>query len=108
MVYPTNVLHLATESSNKNHSAVFPVALPKWFIKLFTEPGDVVLDPFIGSGSTAVAAVELGRRYVGIDTSSEFVELSNRRIDETQVKIPFLAERPASEYAVAEVQGSKE
>lgn len=106
MVYPTNVLHLATESSNKNHSAVFPVALPRWFIKLFTEPGDVVLDPFIGSGSTAVAAVELARHYVGIDTNSEYVELSNRRIDETQVKIPLLAERPASEYAVAEVQGS--
>ena len=48
MVYPNNVLHMATESSNKNHSAVFPVALPTWFIKLFTQPGDVVLDPFWG------------------------------------------------------------
>ena len=98
MVYPTNVLHLATESSNKNHSAVFPVALPRWFIKLFTEPGDVVLDPFIGSGSTAVAAVELARRYVGIDTNAEYVELSNRRIDETQVKLPAIAESAPGEY----------
>ena len=53
--YPTNVLHLATECSNRGHSASFPVALPTWFIKLFTEEGDVVLDPFVGSGTTAVA-----------------------------------------------------
>ena len=98
MVYPTNVLHLATESSNKNHSATFPVALPRWFIRLFTEPGDVVLDPFIGSGSTAVAAIELSRQYLGIDTNSEFVALSRQRLDETQVKIPSLAERQAVEY----------
>ncbi len=102
MVYPTNVLHLATESSNQNHSAAFPVALPSWFIKLFTEPGDVVLDPFIGSGSTAVAAVELGRQYLGIDTNNDFVELSRRRTDETQVKIPALAERPTREYGEVE------
>ncbi|HUT68500.1 MAG TPA: site-specific DNA-methyltransferase, partial [Dehalococcoidales bacterium] len=54
-VYPTNVLHLATECANRNHSAAFPISLPVWFIKLFTEPGDVVLDPFIGSGTTALA-----------------------------------------------------
>ena len=45
LVYPTNVLHLATECANRNHSAAFPVALPEWFIRLFTQPGDVVLDP---------------------------------------------------------------
>ena len=105
MVYPTNVLHLATESSNKNHSATFPVALPRWFIRLFTEPGDVVLDPFVGSGSTAVAAIELGRQYLGIDTVSEFVELSRERLDETQIKIPSLAERPAPQYEA--VNGGK-
>ena len=50
MAYPTNVLHLATECSNKDHSAVFPEALPEWFINLFTEENDCVLDPFMGSG----------------------------------------------------------
>ena len=48
-VYPTNVLYLATECYNRNHSAVFPVELPEWFIRLFTDPGDLVLDPFMGS-----------------------------------------------------------
>lgn len=41
MVYPSNVLHLATESSNKNHSATFPLSLPSWFIKLFTKENDI-------------------------------------------------------------------
>ncbi len=48
MAYPTNVLHLATECNNKNHSAAFPEGLPQWFIKLFTKEGDTVLDPFMG------------------------------------------------------------
>lgn len=66
-VYPTNVLHLATECSNRNHCATFPISLPAWFIKLFTEQGDVVLDPFIGSGTTALACVQLGRHFIGIE-----------------------------------------
>ena len=66
-VYPTNVLHLATECSNRNHSATFPISLPAWFIKLFTEQGDMVLDPFIGSGTTALACVQLERRFIGIE-----------------------------------------
>ena len=66
MAYPTNVLHLATESSNKNHSAAFPIELPKWFIKLFSEEGDLILDPFVGSGTSAVAAKMLNRHYLGL------------------------------------------
>ena len=54
--YPSNVLHLATETDNRNHSATFPRALPEWFIKLFTKEGDWVLDPFVGSGTTCEVA----------------------------------------------------
>lgn len=79
-VYLTNVLHMATESANKNHSAVFPVALPEWFIKLFTQAGDVVLDPFLGSGTTAVAAIQQGRQYVGIEMNPEYCQLAQERI----------------------------
>lgn len=66
-VYPSNVLHLASECGNKNHSAAFPDSLPEWFIKLFTKEGDWVLDPFVGSGTTTNVAERLGRNSIGID-----------------------------------------
>jgi len=100
MVYPTNVLHLATETGNKNHSAVFPRDLPAWFIRLFTKPGDIVLDPFVGSGTTALAALQLGRHFVGIDINNEYVELSNERISETQLRFPAIAEKK-EKYSVS-------
>ncbi len=79
-VYPANVLHFGTECGNKDHSAAFPIALPEWFIRLFTKPGDLVLDPFIGSGTTAVAAKSLDRHYLGIDISSKYVKLSEKAV----------------------------
>ena len=93
MVYPNNVIHMATESSNKSHSAVFPVSLPAWFIRLFTQPGDVVLDPFIGSGTTAAAAVTLGRRFVGIDVNPDYVELSRERLRDLQTRFSAMKEK---------------
>jgi DNA modification methylase len=94
MVYPTNVLHMATECANRNHSATFPVALPAWFIKLFTQPDGIVLDPFMGSGTTLLAAVELGRPYVGIDINQEYIELAKKRTSQKQIPLPNLAETP--------------
>ncbi len=79
-VYPTNVLHLATETSNRNHSAAFPLALPEWFIKLFTQEDDVVLDPFLGVGTTAIAAKQLGRQYIGIEINEEYCELAETEL----------------------------
>ena len=78
--YLTNVLHMATECSNRNHSAVFPVDLPMWFIRLFTQEDDVVLDPFVGSGTTAIACVRTGRHFVGIELKSEYAELARQGI----------------------------
>lgn len=78
--YPTNVLHLATECANKQHSAAFPESLPAWFIKLFTKTGDLVLDPFLGSGTTVVASIELQRHYIGIDRNKDYINLSLSRI----------------------------
>lgn len=80
MVYPSNVLYMATECYNRQHSAVFPIALPQWFIKLFTKPGDIVLDPFNGSGTTCVAAKQLQRDYVGIDISQEYCQIAVDRL----------------------------
>jgi DNA modification methylase len=81
MVYPTNVVSLPTESSNKKHSAVFPLSLPTWFIKLFTKQGDMVLDPFLGSGTTCIAAMNLDRNSIGIEISDEYYKLSQDRIN---------------------------
>jgi len=83
-VYPTNVLHLATECSNKNHSAVFPESLPEWFIKLFTEEGDTVLDPFMGSGTTLRVAKRLRRNSIGIDIVPEYYEMVKKEIKECE------------------------
>lgn len=75
LAYPTNVLHLATECNNKNHSAAFPEELPEWFIKLFTKENDTVLDPFMGSGTTLIVAKRMYRNSVGIDIMPEYCEM---------------------------------
>lgn len=72
LAYPTNVLHLATECANRSHSATFPKPLPTWFIQLFTDPGDTVLDPFLGSGTTAFAAMDLGRYAIGVEINPDY------------------------------------
>ncbi len=81
-VNPSNIIVLATESSNKGHSAAFPERLPAWFIRLFTRKGDTVLDPFAGSGTTPVAAVKLGRHYLGIEKYRPYHKLAKQRITE--------------------------
>ena len=87
MAYPTNVLHLPTECTNKNHSAAFPRALPEWFIRLFTDLGDWVLDPFVGSGTTLEAAKLLGRNAVGIDVIAEYCRMARENIIGSQCQL---------------------
>lgn len=83
-VYPSNVLFLATECSYKDHSAPFPLELPEWFIKLFTKEGDIILDPFVGSGTSVIAAAKLGRNYLGIDILENYCRIAKNKLD----KIP--------------------
>jgi site-specific DNA-methyltransferase (adenine-specific) len=82
-VYPDNVLWIGTESHNRHHCAVFPKKLPAWFIQLFTQPEDTVLDPFIGSGTTALVARELNRRFIGIDICPHYCEVARNRLSHT-------------------------
>lgn len=92
--YPTNVLHLATECNNKNHSAAFPYSLPEWFIKLFTKEFDTVLDPFMGSGTTLEAAKDLHRNSIGIDILPEYVKIVKHKIEEKE----FILFEPQAKY----------
>lgn len=101
--YPNNVLHLATETKNKNHSAVFPEALPEWFIKLFTQPGDVVLDPFMGSGTTVRVAQRMERNAVGIEILAEYFQVAQKDIkpvfQQSPAQLAFLEEKREYEAA---------
>ena len=88
--YPTNVLKMATECNNKNHSAVFPESLPEWFIKLFTEKEDWVLDPFMGSGTTNKVAQRLRRNSIGIDIQQDYYKMVSKQIKSKEL---FLLEK---------------
>lgn len=77
----TDVWEMAPESATRvGHPAPFPVELPQRLIDLYTYKGDVVLDPFVGSGTTAVAAVRTGRHYVGYDTEPTYVAAAEARV----------------------------
>ncbi len=93
MAYPTNVLHLATECGNKQHSAAFPESLPEWFIKLFSDEGDNILDPFVGSGTTCSVARRMRRHSVGIELKAEYHELATSEVGPSQF---MLMEKPAA------------
>lgn len=76
-----SVWEIAPESATRvSHPAPFPVELPRRFIEFYTYLDDLVLDPFLGSGTTAVAALETGRRYVGYDISDEYLNVARERI----------------------------
>ncbi|HQN88366.1 MAG TPA: DNA methyltransferase, partial [Bacteroidales bacterium] len=92
--YPTNVLHLATECNNKNHSAAFPEELPEWFIKLFTKQNDTVLDPFMGSGTTLVVANRMRRNSIGIDIVPEYYEMVRKQLQ----PVEFCLFEPKQKY----------
>jgi site-specific DNA-methyltransferase (adenine-specific) len=79
--YTKSVWQFPTESARKiGHPAPFPVELPSRLIQLYTYSGEVVLDPFMGSGQTALAALEAGRRYVGYELNPAYVALARTRI----------------------------
>ncbi len=79
----TSVWTIPSESAKRvGHPAPFPVNLVERLINLYTFEGDVVLDPFMGSGSTALAAVKTGRFFVGYEISQEYIKLAHKRIAE--------------------------
>lgn len=83
--YPTTMLEIPVVNNDcptRLHPNQKPVDLPAWFVKTYTKPGDLVLDPTAGSGSTLVAAKLFGRRFVGFETDAAMCEAANRRVRE--------------------------
>ena len=76
---------MATECNNKNHSAAFPDELPEWFIKLFTQENDTVLDPFMGSGTTLIVANRMKRNSIGIDVVPEYCEMVRKQLQPVEL-----------------------
>ena len=91
MVLPSNVLTFSPVTKNKGHPAAFPVDLPVFFIKMLSRPGGLVIDPFAGSGTTAIAALSLQRDCVLIDNNPEYCQVAYDRV---------LKEAKASHYDV--------
>jgi modification methylase len=82
MEWTKSVWNINPESAKKvGHPAPFPVELPYRLIQLYTYQGDIALDPFMGSGSTAIAALKSGRNYVGYEIEAEYIQLAEERID---------------------------
>jgi site-specific DNA-methyltransferase (adenine-specific) len=80
-VLPGNTIHVPLVCKNMGHPAAFPVGLPEFFIRLFTKPGDYVLDPFAGSGSTGIAAENNNRNVILIDTKEEYIDIMKYRLE---------------------------
>ncbi len=87
--YNKSIWNFAAEPARKvGHPAPFPVELPRRLIQLYTFEGEIVLDPFMGSGQTALAALKSNRHYLGYEIDEKYVELANRRICELQGSTP--------------------
>lgn len=105
MAMTLDIWSIPPESARRvGHPAPFPVELPEQLIRLYTFKNDLILDPFMGSGSALVAAARLERRYVGYDLDPSYVEIARRRVgDEVTPSPPLLASAPA-EHQPAAVQ----
>lgn len=85
----------AEDQKAKEHPASFPCALARDHIRSWTNEGDLVLDPMCGSGTTCVSALQLGRRYIGIDISRDYCDLARRRIADFERQLQLFEKEPA-------------
>jgi DNA modification methylase len=106
----TDVWYLPTASGTNGHGAEFPISLPGRCISLTSEPGDLILDPFVGSGTTALAAMELGRLCIGFDTSQTYLNTARKRVKVLASRLTAhttLLDEPSNRGSVAHTNGRK-
>lgn len=84
---PKNIISGGVSARAQDHQAVQPLYLPEKYIKATTAEGDVILDPWMGSGTTGVAALQLKRKFVGFDIMSEYVDLSQKRLEAISLEV---------------------
>jgi len=85
-----DVIECAVETiKGSKHPAIYPLYIIKELIKLLSKPSDIVLDPFVGSGTTAVAAKELNRKYIGIEINEEYCKTAKERLLKTNKENPL-------------------
>jgi DNA modification methylase len=102
---PSNVVEVKTESSQGSHSAPFPRALVEFFLKAFSDAGDVVFDPFLGSGTTVAAAHVLGRIGYGCEISPAYCDVILRRMANLANEEPVLVATGEHMAAIAAARG---
>ena len=78
------IWEIASVRSNDVHPAMFPIELAQRVIRLYTDKGDLVLDPFLGSGTTALAAIQTGRNFIGIEMMEKYADLAAKKISNEQ------------------------
>ena len=89
------------------HPAVFPIGLPKKCIELFTHKGELVLDPFVGSGTTLVAASDRNRNAVGFDLKKEYVDLANQRVAQSRMGSYLATQEPQTEQIAIQAEAHR-
>ena len=105
IAWPSNVIEAKAEGSQGSHSAPFPRALVEFFVKAFSDPGDSIYDPFMGSGTTMAAAHVLGRTGYGCEISPAYCDVILRRMEELTGVEPVLVATGQSMWDVAEDRG---
>jgi DNA modification methylase len=87
--YTHNVFRFPVSKGGTNHNAVFPLELPLLCLKHFTKTNDLVLDPFMGSGTTAIACIKTNRKYIGFEINQEYVSIANNLIKKENNQLKF-------------------
>jgi len=85
---------MGQDKEKRYHPTQKPVGVMKWIIERYTKPGDLILDPFFGSGTTGVAAVRMGRHFIGIEINPDYCKIAEKRIQDERDKYALFNETP--------------